>query len=79
MEHKELMQHAVSLASAFITNGDLRHDENFRDDGGSSTQEQVMLLVVQMYRAVQEASMEALQPSWAARSMGKIPDPSGHA
>lgn len=79
MKHEELMSHAVQLASAFIKNGDMRHDRNYQDDGSSVTHEQVTLLVVQMYRAVEEASFEALQTSWAARNKGKLPDPSGRS
>ena len=67
MEHEALMQHAVALASAFIQNGDVRHDENFKDDGSSNAHDQVRLLVIQMYRAVAEASFQAQQASWAAR------------
>lgn len=67
MKHEELMAHAVTLAAAFIQNGDLRHNHNFRDDGSSESHDQVQLLVIQMYRAVAEASFEARQASWAAR------------
>lgn len=66
MDHQALMAHAVTLAAAFIQNGDLRHNHNFRDDGGSVTHEQVTLLLIQMYRATAEASLEAQQASWAA-------------
>ncbi len=58
MTHEELMNHAVKLATAFIQNGDLRHCGNFRDDGSSVTQEQVQLLVMQMYNAVEQAAHE---------------------
>ncbi|MFN4325201.1 MAG: hypothetical protein ACK4FP_04875 [Azonexus sp.] len=79
MEHEQLMQHAVTLAAAFIQNGDLRHRRNFRDDKSSETHEQTTLLIIQMYRAVEEASFEARQSSWTARMKGEIPDPSGNA
>ncbi len=79
MEHEKLLEHATRLAAAFIQNGDLRHDDNFRDDGSSITQEQVALLVIQMYRAVAEASFEARQAPWAKRATGEAPDPQGSA
>lgn len=61
MTHELLMQHAVALAQAFVVNGDLRHDGCFVDDGRSNTQEQVRLLLIQMYRAVEHASFEGRQ------------------
>lgn len=79
MTHEQLMAHAVTLAAAFIQNGDQRHCRNYQDDGTSVTHERVTLLVIQMYRAVEEASFEARQTSWAARNKGKIPDPAGNA
>lgn len=79
MDHDQLMAHAVRLAAAFIQNGDLRHCGNYRDDGSSTTQEFVGLLVIQMYRSVQEASFEAQQTSWAKRLKGDLPDPVGNA
>lgn len=79
MEHEQLMNHAVQLATAFIQNGDLRHDHNFHDDGSSMAHDKVSLLVIQMYRAVAEASFETQQPSWTARMKGDHPDPSGSA
>ncbi len=79
MNHETLMQHAVTLASAFVKNGDLRHNGNFRDDGSSHTHEQVTLLVIQMYRAVAEASLDAPQSSWAARALRGEEEPSGSA
>ncbi len=79
MKHEELMQHAVMLATAFIQNGDFRHSHNLRDDGSSPIQEQIGLLVIQMYRSVAEASFEAQQASWAARLRGQVPDISGSA
>ncbi|WP_306603877.1 hypothetical protein [Azonexus sp.] len=79
MEHEKMMEHATTLAAAFIANGDLRHRRNFRDDGSSETHEQVTLLLIQMYRAVEEASFEARQTSWAKRMKGEIPDPTGNA
>lgn len=79
MNHEILMQHAVTLAAAFIQNGDLRHDHNFRDDGSSITHDFAGLLVIQMYRAVAEASFEAQQASWAARSMRGEEETGGNA
>ena len=79
MTHDELMTHAVTLAAAFIQNGDQRHDGNYRDDGSSETHERVTLLLIQMYRAVSEASFEAQQAPWAKRLKGDLPDPTGHA
>lgn len=79
MEHDALLEQAVTLAAAFIQNGDLRHNGNFRDDGSSTSHEQVTLLVIQMYRAVAEAAFEARQASWAARLKGDLPDPLGTA
>lgn len=79
MEHEQLMEHATRLAAAFIQNGDLRHRRNFQDDGTSESHEQVTLLLIQMYRAVEEASFEARQTSWAARRKGHIEDPTGNA
>ena len=35
MEHEQLMQHATTLAAAFIQNGDFRHNGNLQDDGTS--------------------------------------------
>jgi hypothetical protein len=64
-EHREFLSHAVALACAFIENGDLRHDGNYRDDKTGTTQEQVTLLLIQMYRCVAEASFEARQFPWA--------------
>lgn len=77
MEHDEIMRAAVTIAAAFIHNGDIRHDENLRDDGSSHTQERVTLLLIQMYRAIEEASFEARQASWVDRMKGNAPDPSG--
>jgi hypothetical protein len=65
MTHEEMMNHAVTLSAAFIQNGDLRHSGNFRDDGSADIQEQVGLLVIQMYRAIKEASSEAQNDPWA--------------
>lgn len=79
MNHETLMQHAVTLAAAFIRNGDLRHNRNFRDDGSSDSHEQVTLLVIQMYRAAAEASLEAQQSSWAARDLRGEDEPCGNA
>jgi hypothetical protein len=71
MKHEEIMVHAVTLAAAFIQNGDLRHDHNFRDDHSSMSQEKVSLLVTQMYRSVAESSFQTQESqSWAAN-----PDP----
>lgn len=79
MEHKQLMEHATALAAAFIQNGDFRHNGNLQDDGTSETHERTTLLLIQMYRAVEEASFEARQISWAARRKGNVEDPSGNA
>lgn len=79
MEHEQLMQHATTLAAAFIQNGDFRHNKNLQDDGTSETHERMTLLLIQMYRAVEEASFEARQVSWAARRKGHAEDPTGNA
>ena len=79
MNHEDIMKKAVSLTAAFIQNGDLRHDHNYRDDGSSVTHEKVTNLLIQMCRAVEEASFEAQQTSWAKRSKGDLPDPQGRA
>ena len=74
MTHEKRMEHAVKLSAAFIQNRDLRHCGNFKDDGSANIQDQVALLVIQMYRAVEEASFEAQQTSWAKRAKGELPE-----
>lgn len=49
MDTDATFAHAVTLAAAFIANGDLRHDRNWRDADTEVT-EQVMLLLMQMHR-----------------------------
>lgn len=77
MEHEEIMRGAITMAAAFIHNGDVRHDNNFRNDRSGDTQEIVTMLLVQMYRTIQDAAHETQQASWADRMIGNDPHPDG--
>lgn len=78
MDHDSKMKLAVQLATAFIQNGDRRHDHNYRDDNTSEAQDRVTLLINQMYRCVTDAEIMAKQQPGACFSSRHAP-PEGNA